>query len=133
MVTCRNCGQKMKRITSRHVAACKIPLPKALAQEWIDNPIRTTKELAHKYEVHPDFMRIRLSLAGISAKAQAKRGYTIRRMNWGLTENEEPIIPNNQKQCRSCGILIDRIMTHCNYCLQESYKRKRILYDLATV
>ena len=119
MVTCKQCGQTMKRITTRHIEACRIPLPNMLAQEWIDNPILTTKELAHNYDVHADFMRIRLSLGGIPTEVQANRGYKIRRLNWGMTENETPTIPQNKHQCEGCGIIIDRIMTHCSFCIKE--------------
>jgi hypothetical protein len=60
----------MKRITKKHLRACRIPLPLQLAREWLDNPILTTKCLANKHNVHPDFMRNRLALAGITIEAQ---------------------------------------------------------------
>lgn len=119
MVTCKQCGRTMKRITPRHINACKIPLPEMLAQEWIDNPILSTTELAHKYDVHTDFMRIRLSLGGIPKKTQAQRGYQVRRMNWGMTINEKVTIPQGKRQCEGCGIIIDSIMTHCSFCIKE--------------
>jgi len=120
----------MKRITTQHNRACSIPIPVQLAQEWMDNPTITTKELAYKYNVHPDFMRVRLSLAGISNIFQAKRGYKIRRMNWGMIEIERPLIPPDYHQCK-CGILIPSHHTHCIYCVKEfSILKKRKCYEL---
>jgi len=120
----------MKRITPQHIRACKIPCPEELAQKWIDNPILTTKDLAHQYKVHPDFMRIRLRLGGLPYFVQAHRGFVIRRMNWGMTGNEKAVVPIDMKQC-VCGILIPLKQFRCNYCAREFsiLKKRKHEYD----
>ena len=124
MPQCPRCSAKLKRITPNHINACAIPIPKYLAQSFIDEPCTTTKELAHKFDVHRDFMVRRLELGGIPTGIQANRGYFLRRLHWGSIKEERPKIPTGMKLCCDCGILILDIETICKECIA---RRQRAL------
>lgn len=131
MPVCPRCNQEMKRITHNHVAACQIPPPFDLARLWLDCPTYTTKKLAHIYNVHTDFMRNRLSLAGIPVQIQAKRGHIIRRMNWGRTEEEPQTIPIGKATCKICTILIASNQKYCSFCIPTTnHISQRTSHDL---